>query len=202
MGPMRGRAAREAGDGAMMRVFVGLALPDEVVRTLTAAQAGLPAGRPVPPENLHLTIAFLGERPEPVVEDLHAALSRIGAPPVGLSLRGTGLFGGARPRILYADVAEAPGLGHLRRKVLTAAREAGIDTPRERFQPHVTLARLPRELPVEDVQRLEAFAVRRMDLAAGPVTIRAFALFESHLKGDGALYEVLAEYPLERGAES
>ena len=180
----------------MIRAFIGLQFPEPAVRLLTAAQAGLPAGRAVPPENLHLTLAFLGNQREPVLEDLHASLSRIDAPALSLSVAGAGLIGKPRPRAVYAGVAADDGLAHLRRKVLRAAEETGIELARERFLPHVTLARLPKDLPAEDMARVEAFTARRMSLAGGPFEVGAFALFESHLKGDGALYEVLADYPL------
>jgi 2'-5' RNA ligase len=45
-----------------MRVFVAIDLPDEVRRELETLQNALPVGRPVPAENLHLTLSFLGDQ--------------------------------------------------------------------------------------------------------------------------------------------
>ena len=64
------------------------------------------------------------------------------AEPAGDALR--------QPAVLWAGVAPQPGLGVLRDRVRGAVRRAGVDLPRERFRPHVTLARL-RNARVGDV---------------------------------------------------
>lgn len=180
----------------MIRAFVGIPLPDDVVRALTAAQAGLPAGRPVPPENFHITVAFLGEHPEPLVEDVHYALDRIRAPSFELSLAGLGMFGGGKPRVLFAEVRPEPLLSHLREKVLQAARGAGIRLDRARYSPHVTLARFNAGLKGEDAEKMREFAVRRMSFRTGPFLVDEFVLYRSTLGRNGPIYEELAAYPL------
>ena len=180
----------------MIRAFVAIALPDDVIRALTLAQAGLPVGRPLPPENLHLTLAFLGEHPEPVIEDLHLALDAIRAPGFEISLSGTGLFGNRRPRVLYAGVSAGPALGRLREKILQAARNTGLRLDRERYTPHVTLARLPQDISTEESTDIRTFAARRSGFAAGPFTVDEFTLYRSSLGRNGAIYQALAEYPL------
>ena len=184
----------------MIRAFLAVPVPAEVRSTLEAAQAGLPAGRPVAPENFHVTLVFLGEHPEPVIEDLHYALDKIGVPEFELRLAGVDVFGGASPRTLYAAVAPAPGLSHLRRKVARAARETGIEVPSSRYTPHVTLARFPREMPPEDIAAVQGFVARRMRLDAGPFPVERFVLYRSRLGRNGPIYEELAEYPLHQAA--
>jgi 2'-5' RNA ligase len=180
----------------MIRAFVGIALPQTVVRALTAAQTGLPSGRPVAPESFHITLAFLGENPGPLVEDIHLALEAIRAPAFELTLSGVGLFGNERPRVLYATVQPEPALKHLRGKVMQAARSAGLSLPGERYHAHVTLARFNSGLTGEPAQELRDFAARRMDLSAGPFAVDAFQLYRSTLGRKGPVYEELAAYPL------
>lgn len=180
----------------MIRAFVGIRLPEDLVDSLVAAQAGLPAGRPVPEENFHVTVAFLGEHPNPVVEDVHFALEVIRVPPFQLGLSGVGFFGGDRPRVLYAAVMPDPTLIRLRGKVLQAARDAGLDLPRERYSPHVTLARFNSGLTAEEAGKMRDFSARRMGFRAGPVTIDEFVLFRSTLGRNGPSYDELAVYPL------
>jgi 2'-5' RNA ligase len=182
----------------MIRAFAAIALPDSIVRPLTAAQAGLPSGRAVAPQNLHLTVAFLGQHPEPVIEDVHLALDGIRAPGFALSLSGTGLFGGERPRVFYARVQPDPALDRLREKVLQAARGAGLRLPRERYSPHITLARFNARLGGEEATEMRDFAARRMDLAAGPFDVGEFLLIRSTLGRNGPVYQELAAYPLGR----
>ncbi len=183
----------------MIRAFVAVPLPEEVVRELTGAQAGLPAGRPVAPENLHITVAFLGEHPEPLIEDVHYPLDTIRAPAFELTLDGLGLFGGDRPRSLHAEVTPEPMLTHLREKVLQAARGVGLRMDRTRFNPHVTLARFGKGLNGEDAEKIRSFTVRRMAFRAGPFAVEAFVLNRSTLGRKGPIYEELAAYPLSGG---
>jgi 2'-5' RNA ligase len=180
----------------MIRAFVAIALPATAVRALTATQTGMPSGRPVAPENLHITLAFLGEHPGPLVEDIHLALGAIRAPAFALTLSGVGLFGGDRPRVLYAGIRPEPALKHLRGKVMQAARGAGLSLPGERYHAHVTLARFNSGLTGEPAQELRDFAARRMDFTAGPFAVEAFQLYRSTLGRKGPVYEELASYPL------
>jgi 2'-5' RNA ligase len=180
----------------MIRAFVGIALPEEIERALASVQAGLPVGRPVEPENLHLTLAFLGEQPEPVLEDLHHGLAAIDAPAFSLAIDGLDMFGGARPRTLHAVVTPNGALSRLRAKVHAVARTAGIEMPRERFVPHVTLARYNRPPAGEDLALLRAFVERRLALRTPPFEVEEFVLYRSILRQAGAIYEPLAVYPL------
>lgn len=181
----------------MIRSFVGIPLPDEVAEALVAAQAGMPSGREVPYDNFHITLAFLGEQPEPVAEEAHHALDAVHAPGFSLRIEGLGMFGGARPRVLFAEVLPDPGLTRLHRKVLRAVHQAGIELERRRFRPHVTLARFGNDgLRGEDAAEMQAFVARRVGLRAGPFEVEHFVLYRSYLGRAGPIYEPLAEYPL------
>lgn len=181
----------------MIRAFVALPLPDAIRRTLAATQAGLPAGRPVAPENFHVTLVFIGEQPGPVLEDVHLALSRIRARPLSLRLDGLGVFGTERPRSLHARIAPAPALDHLREKVLRCVREAGLELTYKRFHPHVTLARFGSQSLKSDVAaELRAFTERRLALSSEPFEVDCFVLYRSILGKNGPTYEEMATYPL------
>lgn len=177
-----------------MRAFVAIDLPEEVSGALERLQAVLPVGRPVPPENLHLTLAFLGEQPEDALEELNFELEAIRQPPFELRFDGLGAFGGDRPRVLFADVAPNPALSGLRRRVVKALRRAGIAPSKERFHPHVTLARFGERAAPEVAARLRRFvAETSADTVPGfPVT--GFGLYASTLRPTGARHELLARY--------
>jgi 2'-5' RNA ligase len=177
-----------------MRVFVALDLPGEVRQRLNLLAFLLPLPRRVPPENMHITLSFLGEVSGPLAEEVHHALDALHAPAFALTLAGVGLFGGAQARAAYAGVAPEPLLAHLARKVETAARRAGAPPEQRRFVPHVTLGRFrPGEA---DAARLERAVVEHQGFTAGPFAVRDFVFYRSHLTGDGAAYEELARYPL------
>lgn len=181
----------------MLRLFAALSLPESVTERLVGLQRGLD-GRVVPPESMHVTLAFFGEIGEAVAEDLHSALSRVSAPAFALWLDGAGCFGGAKPDLLYAAVRPDPALEHLQGKVAQAGRLAGLTIPARRYVPHVTLARYtPGTLSAAQAAQLVA---ARTAFLAGPVAVNGFALYRSDLGRGGPRYTVLAEYPLRGGA--
>ncbi|MEW2912677.1 RNA 2',3'-cyclic phosphodiesterase [Leisingera sp. JC11] len=179
-----------------MRSFVGLPLPDAALDALEHVQEGLTAGRHVPAGNMHLTLAFLDDQPEAVLQALHQVLAEISAPPVRLTFRGLDTYGGKLPRVLAAEVQKTPELSRLRDRVRAACRSAGIELSRERFRPHVTLGRFPRHLEAGQVEKIARYLAEasgfRLECEA-----ESLALYQSTLAPDGARYDVLAEYRLE-----
>jgi RNA 2',3'-cyclic 3'-phosphodiesterase len=178
----------------VIRAFAAIALPEAVRHDLMLVQMGLPVPRVVETESLHLTLVFLGELPRDVLADVDAALSVVRVPGFTLTLRGLGIFGGRRPRLVHAGVGAEAGLMRLQAKLETAARGAGVEVPARRYVPHVTLARLPERFPERG--RLEQAVVGRSAYAAPRFAVEDFRLFRSHLGGEGASYEELARYPL------
>lgn len=186
----------------MIRAFVGIPVPPEARSVLLGAQVGLRVGKLVPEENFHLTLAFLGEHPESMVEDVHDGLSGILAGPVEIKSIGMGTFGDARPRALFADVEGNRPLKDLRKKVRQAVRDYGVELNSERFHPHITLARFGAGLIGEDAVAAGEFMARHARRAEVEFKATSFCLYRSHLGKYGPIYEVLAEYPLSASTES
>ncbi len=177
----------------MYRLFVGLALPDSVADHLASLAEPIPGARWVAPENLHLTLAFLGEIDGHRAQDADDALAAVDAPGFTLTLAGLGQFGqGRRARALWIGVEPCPALMHLQRKVATAIERAGIALEGRRFTPHVTLARLRDP----DQPLLGAFIARTAGIRLSAFSVESFTLFESYLGSDGAQYDPLRRYPL------
>lgn len=178
----------------MIRAFVALPLPESVRSALTVTQFLLPLPRPVPGQNLHVTLAFLGSLSEPDLGEVDAALVRLRAAPLTLSIAGLGAFGGDKPRNVHARLAPAPALDHLQARIAQAVRTAGVPLEARRFVPHVTLGRLaPGQVGAAELAKAmgEIGAV-----TSPPFTVGTFALYRSLLRPDGAVYDILAEYPL------
>ncbi|MFD1913087.1 RNA 2',3'-cyclic phosphodiesterase [Halodurantibacterium flavum] len=178
----------------MIRAFVALDLPQVLRSRLAILSQMLPLPRREPEENYHLTLCFLGEVPEPLLEDVHYALEGMRAGAVDLRLSGVDSFGDDRPRLVYAGVAPDDALAALQKKVVTAVRRAGCELERRRFVPHVTLGRFAPE--AADLPRLRAAMVQMAGFGTDPVRIEELTLFQSHLGRGGAHYEPLARYPL------
>lgn len=179
----------------MIRAFVAIALPPRARAPLAAAQDRLPASvRRTPEENLHITLAFLGDLPEPDVAEVDLALQALRAPPFGLRLSGVGVFGGRRPRAVWAGLAPCPALDRLQAAVMHAARAAGVDLPARRFVPHVTLARLPGNAPADAA--LERWIADHAGQDGPEFPVGDFGLWQSRLTRAGAVHTQLARYPL------
>ena len=176
----------------MERLFVALAIPDMVAQSLALLQAGVPGARWQTREQLHLTLRFIGEVDGRDAGAIHDALSAVRAPAFTLALHGTGEFGGKHPHALWARVRPNEALLHLQRKVETAIQRAGIAATRERYTPHVTLARL-RGTPVG---RVMDFLSDHALYTSQPFAVNGFILYSSVLTGDGSLYRAEHAYRL------
>ena len=125
----------------MIRAVLGIDLPAEVRGALQVQQFLLPLPRKVDPDQLHLTLVFLGDCPDDVLEAAHDGFATLRSPGLTLTLQGFGLFGGMRPHTAWAGVQPSPALTHLQARAHRRAIEAGCALPRRRFVPHVTLGR-------------------------------------------------------------
>ncbi|MDQ2091871.1 RNA 2',3'-cyclic phosphodiesterase [Marimonas arenosa] len=173
-----------------MRAFIAVDLPEALRAALEQGQEGLP-GRPVPSENLHLTLAFLGEVAEPVLHDVHEGLSGLRLTAPELRVSELDVFGGRRPNLCFAAVAMVPDLEAAQRAVVRVCRAAGVDLRRERFRPHVTLARFGRELGRREAERL---AAKLGVVHLPPERAESFSLCRSDLRPEGPVYSMLAQY--------
>ena len=177
----------------MIRLFVAIPLPMPVRQRLSLMQAGLPGCRWTNPDNLHLTLRFIGDVGEPVAADIDHALSAIAPAPFDLHIAHTGYFGNAKKaRHVWAGILANPALNHLRAKIDRAVTSAGLPPDERRFSPHVTLGRL-RDTPGE---RLRGWLSENDAVRVGPIPVDGFTLFESHRHGGGPTYLPLADYPL------
>jgi 2'-5' RNA ligase len=177
----------------MIRLFVALALPDALCRRLAALQQPLPRSRWATPENMHVTLRFVGEVPRGEADDIGDMLSRIAVPAFDITVSGTGRFGSkARVRALWAGIAKSPELMRLQGKVETACQRAGQPPEGRKFHPHVTLARC------RDIREDQArdFLCANDGFFGGTVRVGEFVLYSSRLGHDGPVYTPEARYPL------
>jgi 2'-5' RNA ligase len=126
----------------MLRLFVAIRFSEVVRERLRLVQGGIEGVAWTRPENLHLTLRFIGDVEEPEVAEIDKALAGIDEAGFSLGLSGVGLFGTPdRPRVLWAGVAASAALSHLQAKVERAVTLVGLEPERQRFTPHVTLGR-------------------------------------------------------------
>ncbi len=182
----------------MIRLFVGLQLPESVRQSLAALARPLPRTRWVDRENIHLTLRFIGEVDDAPAADIDDALARVAAPAFDLSLAGVGAFNSrGRVRTLWVGVEPSAELHALYAKVEQALVRAGQPPEGRRYSPHVTLARL-RDVPLD---RVAPIIAAHGGLRLGPIPVARLILFSSVLGRAGPVYTREREYPLAGGAE-
>jgi len=172
------------------RLFVAIRPPAEVRDTLLDATGGIDGARWQDETQLHLTLAFAGEVDRARADELVEALAGVESAPFPLEVAGVGHFEhkGAVSAV-WARVPRTAPLAQLHGRVERACRQAGIETERRAYRPHVTLARLGRAAgPIGD------WLARHGTLRAGPWQATGFTLYESHTGHDGAHYEPLVDY--------
>ena len=178
----------------MVRLFFGLELPDELRLRIDALGRGLDRARLVAPEDLHITLRFIGEVDEPAMEEIAAEAAAIRFDPFPVTLAGAGHFERrGRVSALWIGVEPSPSLTALRDRVEAAALRAGQPPEGRRFRPHVTVARLDRAGPGEARGWLAANTLFR----AVPFTVGRFTLFSSARGRTGPRYTPECRFPVE-----
>jgi len=177
----------------LIRLFVSVRLPDELRERLRSLCCDVPGARWVEPEQVHLTIRFIGEVEEPVFEEIRDGLGSVRAAPFEVALRGVGHFPPrGQPRVLWAGVEPSAGLKLLRQRIDSVLARVGLEPERRKFAPHVTLARL-RGTPTRAVA---SFLATHGLFQAGPMLVDRFWLYSSQLSPRHAVHRPEAEYAL------
>lgn len=185
----------------MIRLFTAIGLPDDLRTRLAALQSGIDSARWVAPENLHITLRFIGEVAEDRAHDIAAALDHIHTGSFPVTVSGTGRFGSAdRTRALWAGVERTDALAALHDKIDRALINIGLEPEGRRYTPHVTLARFgaARDRSRDaSAGRILQWLEAQGGFFAMPFEAREFVLYESHLGRKGADYVPLAAFPLD-----
>jgi 2'-5' RNA ligase len=184
----------------MPRLFVAIELPSAVRDALAAlmAETGrdhpVPGARWTPPDNLHVTLRFLGSVASADLPALQAALAQIEADGFALGLAGMGAFPDVHsrhPRVLWAGVTP---LDRLRALKALVDRQLGPDPEGDLhpYTPHVTLARVDDDAAAA----LPIFVARHAALASAPWPVEHFTLYESKSTPRGPAYLPLRRFAL------
>ncbi len=177
----------------IIRAFVGIKIKPLLRRRLVdAAKASTEALgnsriRWVKPENLHLTLLFLGNQHADhltTLADLLADnLSHLA--PFHITLDKLGGFPAANAKILAARAAQCETLDELHEKCKELSAFMDPTDNKKTFKPHITLARFNKPLPVKE---------RSLSLA---ISVDSISIFRSETGAEGPLYTTFAEVALD-----
>ena len=194
-----------------MRLFIALDIDDAIRARITRFVEGVsgfaPEARWVRPESMHVTLKFIGEKPEEAVEEIKRAVSAVKGESFAIGFRSYGFFPTAKSaRVFWVGIEAGPSLGKLAAAVDQVTAELGIPREEHAYNPHLTLAR-GGDRPGPPIRQKDDRANRNFQklhekLAAmatpefGTMTAREFFLYESRLLRGGARYTKIERFGL------
>ncbi len=177
----------------MFRLFVAIDPPVEIKQRLTEICYGVPGAKWLEPEQMHLTLKFIGEVDGAVLREAREALATIAVAPFEMSVKGVGFFPPrGDPQILWAGIDGNDRLVQMRNKIETTLERAGIDREKRKFAPHIGLANIKHTPAPKVAGYLAEFSLFRLP----PFEVTEFCLYSSHLGSERAIHTVEAVYPL------
>jgi RNA 2',3'-cyclic 3'-phosphodiesterase len=194
-----------------MRLFVALDIEDgirnRIAHFMEEVRDVTPDARWVNPESLHVTLKFIGEKPEAMVKQIEAALGTIQAGPIQLQFREIGFFPNARSaRVFWVGIEADSELAQLAKSIEQMLAGIGIPEEKRTYSPHLTLARAdrcsgaPRWRKGDKVNlqfsKLQARLEKTVPPDFGTMTAREFFLYRSQLSNKGARYTKIARFGL------
>jgi 2'-5' RNA ligase len=179
----------------VIRAFIATNIDSRIIRevaeTIVQLRRAIPEVRWVAPDNIHLTVKFLGDidpsRVDPIANALEQALTLF--PRFTINAKGLGVFPDLRrPRVLWVGL-EGGQLAKLAAQVEVALEPLGFLPEARGFQPHLTIGRWPRfggraKNLLEELERWKCHDY-------GASKVETVTLFQSVLKPDGALHQPL-----------
>ena len=164
-----------------MRLFIAININEEFQDALAQAQETLYSsgmkGNYTPAENLHLTLAFIGEYPDP--RQVMEALERVEFSPFEIRLQGFGNFGD----LWWAGLQKSEALQDLARRIRRELALEEIPYDRKKFSPHFTLVRRARG------RRMPGLVLPDLSMQ-----VESFSLMRSARGRSGMVYTEIAAF--------
>jgi 2'-5' RNA ligase len=181
-----------------MRLFIAIPVEDNLKESLVEFQKQLKATqidiRLVQPENIHLTLRFLGEVDEKIVPSITELMKQAvaGYQSFGVELKTIGAFPTVTsPRVIWVGYQELSNTDNTRQiyeKIENGLLMLGLAPDDHSFSPHITLARVKSS---KNRDKLASLLKEKSDFYAGKQTIKEIILFQSQLHPTGPVYSVV-----------
>ncbi len=183
-----------------IRSFIAIELPEHIVSAIHGVQKGIKSHglklRWVKPENIHLTLKFLGDIDAEDVDGIGETVTSVAGNFSTLSLygKGVGVFPNLRrPKVMWVGIGgETRDLMALQKNIDENFENIGFPKEKRAFKGHLTIGRAKGHL---NYDRLVATMREFLDYKTEPFTAREIILFKSDLKPGGAVYTKLMTIP-------
>jgi 2'-5' RNA ligase len=180
-----------------MRIFIALDIPADIrvslAQYMERARGLAPEGRWARVEGLHVTLKFVGNVRDAVVEQIKAALASVKSAPFAVRFEGVGFFPNSKAaRVFWAGVDGGENLARLASLIDAVLANTGISPEERPYHPHLTLARTSSR-PLRELEPLLAEPQPQF----GTMTAREFFLYQSQPQKGGSKYTKLQRFGLE-----
>lgn len=190
-----------------LRAFIAIDLPQPIQEAIEkqTSRLRLAAGdglvRWIPPQNIHLTLKFLGNIAASHMDFLKQLLHQTADShqPFDVQIGGIGSFPNSKlPRVLWAGVHAPADLASLQKTIETGAARLGYEKEARPFSPHLTLGRVRQGIDPRDLQKISS-ALNGIQIGnIGSARVDAVHLYKSELRPEGSLYTKLFSAPLSK----
>jgi 2'-5' RNA ligase len=188
-----------------VRCFIAIELPDGIKRGLRELQARLGAGCSAPvkwvdPENIHLTLKFLGNVAADRLDEISLAMNEAarGTSSFSLEVKELGVFPNPRRvQVVWVGLGgEVDKLARLQQRIESNLEKLGFPPEGRRFTPHLTLARVRDQATPSERERLGQLITETEFAAASKFMVDSVRLIKSQLTREGPIYTRLSSAAL------
>jgi len=177
----------------MRRLFVAIDLSEPVKAQLSFMCCGLPGARWTAPEQMHLTLRFIGEVNSSMYRDIREVLGEVVMRPFSMRIEGMGFFPPrGRPRVVWVGIRKNEQIIRLRHRIESVLVHIGLDPEGRKFAPHITLARLHNT----PGSKVADFIAGHNLFTSEDVPVDRFFLYSSILGHQGAKHFIEERYSL------
>lgn len=190
---------------SLLRAFIAVEIPSSIQRAIQDSTASLRKilgdnlVRWVPPQNIHLTLKFLGDISISNLDLIKQMLITEAAqhPRFEMQAEGIGSFPNSRrPRVIWIGLHAPAALESLQRGIESASARLGYSADGKSFSPHLTIGRVKQNSSAPEIQSLrDALEGTKIGLL-GIVHVDAAHLFKSDLQPSGSVYTRLFSAPM------
>lgn len=179
----------------MPRLFTGIKIPAAITEQLSFFQYGLPHARWIEPSDFHITLRFIGDVEDHLAADLADGLNSLSFASFSLKLQSVGVFGGDKPRMVWAGVAASEPLEHLQLAHENLAQRLGLKAEGRKFTPHVTLARFKSRERAD----VSAYLFDHARFQSTEFEVTSFELYSARASKGGGPYIIEQSYEADLG---
>jgi RNA 2',3'-cyclic 3'-phosphodiesterase len=190
----------------LIRAFIAIELPAELKKELTELEIRLKKNSPpvikwVDPNSIHITLKFLGDTPDTIIDKLLLAQAEsvVGISPFELEVRQVGAFPAVEcPQVIWVGVTgEMEKLAQLQKNIETNTEPLGFKREFRAFSPHLTLGRVRDGARPDEIQRIGKLLSETPFVALHNIVVSEINLLKSQLTSAGAIHTVIGKVKLQ-----